>query len=197
MGCFGSKKSTPKGGGNGGNAVRRPMEGALSFTILLIGDHGVGKTLLVSKYVQKNAAKTVQQEQKIITLPDDRKAKLIIWDPMVSENNSGDSAYWRVTDRVAQSAILIVFSVNDLETFNNLDSYLSSVFKHAKEGSNIYIVANKCDLERKVGAEKMNQYVTEKKVRLLETTATNEANVQAKFDEVIAHLATLNPVQGA
>jgi len=182
----------------------------LTFTFLILGDFGVGKTTIISTYLAKQ--KTGTQEQKILehskgqVKADGRNVKVVIWDPLTAQSAPIESAFWRVTDKVTQSSVILAFDVTNVESFNNLDAYLGLLGKFGAEGLIIYLVANKCDKEnRKVSDEQIQNFLVEKKkgypttghniLNYFELTGSDSQKVNSFFDKLVHHLVEKNPKQ--
>ena len=134
-----------------------------SYKVVVVGSSGVGKTAIVQRLVDgtfcDEGQSTVGVEFKSHTISfDDETMKLSIWDTAGQERfRSVSKAYFRN----AVGAIL-VFSLDDAQSFNELDGWLNDLHALATPNAVITLVGNKQDVAEK-------------------TVTTSEAEEFAKF----------------
>ncbi|KAJ3451683.1 ras-related protein rab11 [Anaeramoeba flamelloides] len=154
------------------------------FKIVLIGDSGVGKTNLMTRYTRNEfstKSKTtigVEFASKTIKI-DDKIAKLQIWDTAGQERYRAiTSAYYRGT-----VGAVIVFDITKYESFENCRKWIEEVRENAPPNITITLVGNKIDLEsiRTVGNEKASTFAKEYGITFFETSALNSTNVEKAF----------------
>ena len=77
---------------------------------------------------------------------------------------------------------LLVFAINDKDTFNVLDEKYKRISKHKEKNVPIILVGNKCDLEneRQVTKEEANQKASAWKAKYIETSALTDVNKNCK-----------------
>ncbi|KAL9448588.1 hypothetical protein AB3S75_015966 [Citrus x aurantiifolia] len=127
------------------------------FKVVLIGDSGVGKSNLLSRFTRNEfcleSKSTIGVEfatrtlQKIRTVELDGKTiKLQIWDTAGQERfRTITSSYYRA------HGIIIVYDVTEMESFNNVKQWLNEIDRYANDSVCKLLVGNKCDLaENKV-----------------------------------------------
>ena len=127
----------------------------LNFKIILIGNIGVGKSCLSLK-----ATKGIFLEEYISTLGfefycfnvkvNEKIIKLQIWD------TCGQEAYRSLIKNFYRNASLaiVVYSVEDLQSFNDIDIWLKQVKTYGTSSCKIFLIGNKIDTEnRKVSTE--------------------------------------------
>ena len=127
----------------------------LNFKIILIGNIGVGKSCLSLK-----ATKGIFLEEYISTIGfefycfnvkvDEKIIKLQIWD------TCGQEAYRSLIKNFYRNASLaiVVYSVEDLQSFNDIDIWLKQVKTYGTSSCKIFLIGNKIDTEnRKVSTE--------------------------------------------
>jgi len=116
------------------------------FKFTMAGDPAVGKTSLVRRYVtntfRENYLTTigVQVSSREVTISD-INVKLIIWDV------AGQSAFSAVKPLYfkGSDAVILVFSVTEKSTFDNIDNWDMRVRENAPKAARI-LVGNKTDL---------------------------------------------------
>ena len=127
----------------------------LNFKIILIGNIGVGKSCLSLK-----ATKDIFLEKYISTIGfefycfnvkvNEKIIKLQIWD------TCGQEAYRSLIKNFYRNASLaiVVYSVEDLQSFNDIDIWLKQVKTYGTSSCKIFLIGNKIDTEnRKVSTE--------------------------------------------
>ena len=86
---------------------------------------------------------------------------------------------------------MLVYDITDLESFQNLTSWLIEIEKHANKNVYKILVGNKSDLEneRKVSIETGKEFALQHGMKFYETSAKNSNNVfdsfQALAEEII------------
>ena len=127
----------------------------LNFKIILIGNIGVGKSCLSLK-----ATKGIFLEEYISTIGfefycfnvkvNEKIIKLQIWD------TCGQEAYRSLIKNFYRNASLaiVVYSVEDLQSFNDIDIWLKQVKTYGTSSCKIFLIGNKIDTDnRKVSTE--------------------------------------------
>ena len=116
--------------------------------VVLLGESGVGKTSILTRYVEGNFSQTVMTStssrfvSKIIYLDEDNKIKFQIWD------TAGQEKYRSLAKIFYQSAAvaLLVYDITRLQSFNEIKKYWSQEIKiNSPENIILAIVANKSD----------------------------------------------------
>lgn len=122
------------------------MEYDFLFKIVTIGDSSVGKSSILTRYVDnvfsENYISTIGVDFKIKTINiKDKNIKLQIWDTAGQERfKTITQSYYR-----GASAILLIYDLTDISTFQNLNKWLMDV-KKANNDAQIFIIGNKLDL---------------------------------------------------
>jgi Ras-related protein Rab-11A len=120
----------------------------LIFKVVLIGDSGVGKSNILTRYLKDefslNTKTTVGVEfgTKQIAV-DDIKIKAQIWDTAGQERyRSITNAYYK-----GSKGALLVYDITKRNTFENVDRWLEEFKKNCDPDISIILIGNKCDLE--------------------------------------------------
>lgn len=129
--------------------------------ILIIGDSGTGKSSLLMRYADgtfpSSYISTIGVDFKIRTTDVNGKViKLMMWDTAGQEKfKTITTSYYR-----GANAIIIVYDVSDLDTFQNLNSWIHDVETHCSQDVLLVIAGNKCDLvkERCVSKEQAEEF---------------------------------------
>lgn len=106
---------------------------------------------------------------------------LLQWDTAGQERfRSITSGYYK-----GAHAIVVVYDVTRMDTFNALPGWLNEIEKHGKEGVMKILVGNKCDLvdQRQVKYEKAKEIADGNKMLFYETSAKDTSNVDKLFED--------------
>ena len=151
---------------------------------MVIGNSGVGKSCLLIRFTDDtwsdSYVTTIGVDFKIKTLDVDGKSvKLQIWDTAGQERfRNIISSYYR-----GAQGIMLVYDITDLESFQNLNSWLIEIEKNASKNVYKILVGNKCDMEseRKVTAEQGKDFAAQYGMKFFETSAKESTNVTDAF----------------
>jgi small GTP-binding protein len=175
-----------------------PMSsGELMFKVILVGDGAVGKTSIRRNYLGKGfisshiATIGVDFAQKYVSV-NGNTVRLVIWDL------AGQTGFERVRKHYYQgcSALILVYSVIDRESFDNLTWWLVEAFKYNQVIPPTAILANKIDLRSseiqdfEVSTEEGLRFKDMFMQRLeipavfLETSAKTGENIQEAFTDL-------------
>jgi small GTP-binding protein len=128
----------------------------LIIKIVLIGDSGVGKSNLLTRYlkdefsIETKSTVGVEFGTKKLTL-NNLKINTQIWDTAGQERyRSVTNAYYK-----GSKGALIVYDITKYESFENIDRWISEIKNNSDPDVTILIVGNKSDLEddRKVSKD--------------------------------------------
>ncbi|ORX90144.1 small GTPase [Basidiobolus meristosporus CBS 931.73] len=161
------------------------------FKVVLIGDSGVGKSNLLSRFTRNEfnleskstigvefATRTIQVEAKTI--------KAQIWD------TAGQERYRAITSAYYRGAVgaLLVYDITSRPTFENVNRWLKELRDHADSNIVIMLVGNKSDLRhlRAVPTEEATQFATENQLSFIETSALDSSNVELAFQKILTEI---------
>lgn len=161
------------------------------FKIVLVGDSGVGKSNLLSRFTKGEfyeenkstigvefAVKNVQVESKTI--------KAQIWD------TAGQERYRAITSAYYRSAVgaMLVYDITKKESFDNIERWLTELRQHADSNITIMIVGNKSDMShlREVTEERARQFCEDNSLSLVETSAKDNSNVEYAFQKLVTEI---------
>ncbi|KAJ8618681.1 hypothetical protein MRB53_014867 [Persea americana] len=161
------------------------------FKVVLIGDSGVGKSNLLSRFTRNEfcleskstigvefATRTLQVEGKTI--------KAQIWD------TAGQERYRAITSAYYRGALgaLLVYDVTKPTTFENVSRWLKELRDHADSNIVIMLIGNKTDLKhlRAVATEDAQSYAEKEGLSFIETSALEAINVEKAFQMILAEI---------
>ena len=164
------------------------------FKIVIIGDSGVGKTNLISRYL-KNDFKPETKATIGVEFNDkkyeykNKKIKIQIWD------TAGQERYRSLTSMYYKGAkgAILVYDITSKNSFENIDKWLIEMKKTADENIKIILIGNKCDLidKREVKEDDGKIKAKDLNVPFMETSALNCINVEKAFNFLIEEIANL------
>lgn len=156
------------------------------FKIVLVGDSGVGKSNLLSRFTRNEfcleSKSTIGVEFATRTLEvDGRVVKAQIWD------TAGQERYRAITSAYYRGAVgaLLVYDVTSQDSYDNIQKWLSELRDHADMNIVIMLVGNKCDLDHLRAVHKSDalHFAGEEGLLFTETSALDATNVEHAFSE--------------
>ena len=158
------------------------------FKIVLIGDSFVGKTNIMSKYLNNEfhedskATVGVEFGAKKFDI-EGKSVKAQIWD------TAGQERYKSITTTYYKGAkgALIVYDITRKETFDSVDRWISEVLNSGDKNMTMLLIGNKCDLDnqRQVTKEQGEEKAKAFKVAFLETSASSGENLDVAFEMIM------------
>jgi Ras-related protein Rab-1A len=174
------------------------MEDRLIFKLLLIGDSGVGKSSLLSRFAdeifEEDYTSTIGVDfRSRDVVIDGKRVTLQLWDTAGQERfRSITQAYYRNAD-----GIIIVYDVSDPDSFDHVEDWLDDIAEANNHSASKLLVGNKADRiyadskalnplgdpnkEALKIYQKGHQLAEKLKIPFLETSAKTSTNVDATF----------------
>ncbi|XP_003573862.2 ras-related protein Rab11D [Brachypodium distachyon] len=161
------------------------------FKIVLIGDSGVGKSNLLTRFTRNEfsleSKSTIGVEFATRSIRvDDKVVKAQIWD------TAGQERYRAVTSAYYRGALgaLLVYDITKRQSFDHIPRWLEELRGHADKNIVIMLVGNKSDLEdeRAVSTEDAKEFAEKENVFFLETSALQATNVENAFQTVLSEI---------
>ncbi|MHA1382867.1 MAG: Rab family GTPase [Candidatus Helarchaeota archaeon] len=159
--------------------------------IILIGDHAVGKTSLLNKYIDQKFSLDYKPTlgynilKKEFQLSDKVSAVMNFWDL------AGQEMFKTLQETFfeASNGVMIVYDVTRPETYKNLLNWYNDYQTKGtnKEAPGI-IIGNKTDLEKKVSTEQGKKIADEIGYHFIETSALTDQNVNEAFEYLLKKL---------
>mmetsp|Transcript_50036 Transcript_50036/g.55818 ORF Transcript_50036/g.55818 Transcript_50036/m.55818 type:complete len:218 (+) Transcript_50036:250-903(+) len=175
-------------------AARVDEEYDYLFKIVLIGDSGVGKSNLLSRFTRNEfnleskstigvefATKSIQAEGKTI--------KAQIWD------TAGQERYRAITSAYYRGAVgaLLVYDISKHGTFENVERWLKELRDHAEANIVVMLVGNKSDLRhlRSVETDEAMSFSEQHNLAFIETSALDASGVDTAFQRILTEIYRL------
>ena len=168
------------------------MNEEIIFNVAIVGDSGVGKTCLIKKFLNKNFdCKSTQTTTGVSqyfykTSINGKKVKIIFSDTAGEEKFH--SLNWISIKRA--DVFFIVFDLTDEVSFDNIIYWKDEIKEHFDISKvDLIMVANKCDLERKVSSKRIENFKKKNKFgtnyMFCETSAMTGEGIDKCFKELI------------
>jgi len=161
------------------------------FKVVLIGDSGVGKSNLLSRFTRNEfnleTKSTIGVEFATRSISVDGKTlKAQIWD------TAGQERYRAITAAYYRGAVgaLLVYDIAKHATYVNVTRWLKELRDHADSNIVIMLVGNKSDLKhlRAVPTEEAKSFATENGLSFIETSALDASNVESAFQTILTDI---------
>eukprot|EP01013_Petalomonas_cantuscygni_P007712 TRINITY_DN2001_c1_g1_i1.p2 TRINITY_DN2001_c1_g1~~TRINITY_DN2001_c1_g1_i1.p2 ORF type:complete len:219 (-),score=38.32 TRINITY_DN2001_c1_g1_i1:612-1268(-) len=184
-------------GYEGENVVAGAAAPSPKYKLVFLGDEGVGKTSIITRFTYDSFDKTHQPTigidfiSKSVCLDDGSVVRLALWDTAGQERfRSLIRSYIRDS-----SVAVVVYDVSSRQSFINAAQWVADV--RAERGPDVLIalVGNKADLtdRRQVTSEEGDTRARELQAMFLETSAKLGLNVRALFRNIAAALPAAPP----
>lgn len=161
------------------------------FKIVLIGDSGVGKSNLLSRFTRNEfcleSKSTIGVEFATRSIQVDGKTlKAQIWD------TAGQERYRAITSAYYRGAVgaLLVYDITKHITYENVERWLKELRDHADSNIVIMLVGNKSDLKhlRGVTTEEASNFAEREGLSFVETSALESTNVEKAFQRILTEI---------
>lgn len=156
---------------------------------MLVGDSGVGKTNLLSRFcknefnLESRATIGVEFATRTITTESGEVIKAQIWD------TAGQDRYRAIASSYYRGAAgaLLVYDITKKKSFENISKWLAELRTHGQEDMTLMLIGNKTDLPkmREVRSEDAANFAEQEMMALLETSALDSTNVNLAFECII------------
>ncbi|KAK8675489.1 hypothetical protein V6N13_033555 [Hibiscus sabdariffa] len=161
------------------------------FKLVLIGDSGVGKSNLLTRFSKNEfslqskptigvefATRNIHVNNKII--------KAQVWD------TAGQERYRAITNAYYRGALgaLLVYDVTRHVTFESIKKWLKELRNHTHDDIVVMLFGNKSDLRhlRVVSTEDGKAFAENENIYFTETSALESLNVENAFAEVLTQI---------
>ncbi|XP_062599593.1 ras-related protein Rab-11A-like [Saccostrea cucullata] len=162
--------------------------------VVLIGDSGVGKSNLLSRYTRNEFSletKTtigVEFATRSVHI-NGQTLKAQIWD------TAGQDRYRAITNAYYRKAVgvVMVYDIAKRVTFDNLDKWLKEVRDFTDDDVILLLVGNKTDLRhlRAVSSHEAQQYAEKNRMSFIETSALDTTHVETAFQTILSEIYSM------
>ncbi|ORX48909.1 hypothetical protein BCR36DRAFT_584006 [Piromyces finnis] len=161
------------------------------FKVVLIGDSGVGKSNLLSRFTRNEfnleSKSTIGVEFATRSIQVDSKTiKAQIWD------TAGQERFRAITSAYYRGAVgaLLVYDLAKHVTYENVNVWLKELRDHADNNIVVMLVGNKSDLRhlRAVSTEDAKKFAADNNLSFIETSALDSSNVELAFTKILTEI---------
>lgn len=161
------------------------------FKVVLIGDSGVGKSNLLSRFTRNDfnleSMSTIGVEFATRSIRVDNKTiKAQIWD------TAGQERYRAIVNSYYRGAVgaLLVFDIARHLTFMNIERWLKELQDYADANIVIMLVGNKSDLNhlRVISTDEATHFAEKNNLSYIETSALDSTNVDKAFEQILTKI---------
>ena len=169
------------------------------YKIILIGDPGVGKTSIMTKFVSNEFQNTylstigVEFKLKEIYINNNTCARLKIWD------TCGQEKFRAITRQYFKNSegVFIVFDLSNRETIKRLNVWMKDIQDNIDNDFFIFLVGNKTDIkERDLSiSEEAKQFAINKKINYYEVSAKTGSGIYNIFEKMASKLINKDKIE--
>lgn len=169
-----------------------------SYKLVIIGDSGVGKTNLLSRWARNQFSMStrstigVEFMSKSIEL-DGEQTNVQCWD------TCGSDRFRAVIPQYYRGAVgaLVVYDITQPETFQNVQLWINELKDYCDKGVEVILIGNKSDLrhKRKISLEEGLEKAKQLDISFMETSALDCTNVQTAFKNLLSRIHNERPKQ--
>ncbi|KAI9856538.1 MAG: hypothetical protein M1824_005357 [Vezdaea acicularis] len=161
------------------------------FKVVLIGDSGVGKSNLLSRFTRNefnlDSKSTIGVEFATRSISvNDKTIKAQIWD------TAGQERYRAITSAYYRGAVgaLLAYDITKPQSYTNVTRWLKELRDHADSNIVIMLVGNKIDLRhlRAVTTADAQEFATENQLMFMETSALEASGVELAFQNILTEI---------
>uniref|UniRef100_A0A7S4FXU0 Uncharacterized protein n=1 Tax=Eutreptiella gymnastica TaxID=73025 RepID=A0A7S4FXU0_9EUGL len=162
------------------------------FKVVLIGDSGVGKSNLLSRFtrnefnLESKSTIGVDFATRSLDTPDGKTIKAQIWD------TAGQERYRAITSAYYRGALgaLLVYDITKSKTFESVNQWLQELRDYSESNIVVMIVGNKIDLAqlRQVPTVDGQTLAEEQSLLFMETSALEGEKVEEAFNVILTEI---------
>ena len=156
-----------------------------SCKVVLIGESGVGKTSIISQFINETFQVNMEStsgatfSSKVVTLSNKNKIKLEIWD------TAGQERYRALTKMFYKdaAAAILVCDITDKNSFIQIKEYWVDQIKQNNDNIILILVANKSDLIEKeaIDEDQVRNFANELNANFIVSSALNASGIEDIF----------------
>lgn len=164
------------------------------YRILLRGASGVGKTSIITQYIdntftsQYTRTKKTDYKSKCIQYKD-YNIIIQLWD---CQEGGFSSAYREFLSQV--QAVALIFDITNRESFNEIEKQIKDIKRLTKDRIRIYVIGNKTDLNgiRVINIEEANNFCVRMGFTYFECSAKNGKNINEIMHKILRDIISVN-----
>ena len=169
------------------------------FKLILVGDPGVGKTSILTKFVtnefQSVYSSTIGVEFKLkdIYINNNNCARLKIWD------TCGQEKFRAITRQYFKNSngVFIVFDLTNKDTIKRLNVWMKDINDNVGNDYFVFLIGNKVDIkDRDISiSEEAKQFANSKKINYYEVSAKTGSGIYNVFEKMANKLVSKEKIE--
>ena len=158
--------------------------------LILVGNSDVGKSSIISQYVNKEISDThlstiTNEKLKKIVKIKDKELELDIWDTVGQENfRSVNKIFMKKAE-----IVLLVYDITNRKSFDELEFWYDQIIENCSDSIVVIaIAANKSDLyeEQNVDFDEGKEFAKKKSINIIEETSSLDfENIDSLFNKIL------------
>ena len=165
------------------------IEEEVNFKVVLLGEAGVGKTSIISQFIEQIFEEDLQSStggsysSKTLTFNNGKNIKFEIWD------TAGQERYRALSKLFYNNAYaaILVYDITKKSTYDEIKNYwILQIKESAPKEIIISIAANKADLleVEQVNEDEARQFAKDNGALFFSTSAKNSLGINEMFEEI-------------
>ena len=169
------------------------------YKIILVGDPGVGKTSIMTKFVtnefQSSYTATIGIEYKLkdIYINNNTCARLKIWD------TCGQEKFRAITRQYFKNSngVFIVFDLTNKDSIKRLNIWMKDINDNVGRDFFVFLIGNKIDVkDRDISiSEEAKQFANDKKINYYEVSAKTGSGIYNIFEKMANKLVNKDKIE--
>lgn len=161
-----------------------------SFTIVVVGDSGVGKTSLITRIADKKFSKHDESTISGLMYPitvrvDDIRVRLNIWDTSgVSDYQEMNAAHFAD----AQGCLFLYAVDNETSLYHLVDVWKEEIDKVSCISHEFFMAGNKSDIELTICQKEINDVASQMKIENFFVSAADGSGIQELLNYITKQL---------
>eukprot|EP01062_Namystynia_karyoxenos_P029611 TRINITY_DN2222_c0_g1_i1.p1 TRINITY_DN2222_c0_g1~~TRINITY_DN2222_c0_g1_i1.p1 ORF type:complete len:254 (+),score=93.14 TRINITY_DN2222_c0_g1_i1:80-763(+) len=173
----------------------------LLYKVILIGDSGVGKSNIMSRFAKDTFSRNHETTIGVDFLTkdllhNDKEIKVQIWDTAGQERFKAISRSLYVGAKGA----MLVYDITNRESFDHIPNWYRDIKEHSYDQTwpVMMLIGNKCDLKplRAVAQEEAQRFAAEHGISVMETSALDKTNIDEAFAFLVKHMVDTSEQSG-
>jgi len=164
-----------------------------SFKIVLVGDSGVGKSNILSRYINGKFSENTKSSTALdLGLKTAAIKNKLVNAQIFDTAGYVNCIYGGLTTAIYRRAVgaMLVYDITSKKTYDNIKLWLSQCQQNSDKDIVIMLVGNKLDMKhvREISAETAEQFCKVNRFLYVETSAKENENIEFAFEKLITNI---------
>ena len=158
----------------------------VELKIALLGNSGVGKSLLIKRYIDKDIPQEIVKSTigvELHPVPLEIGNQLVI---LRIVDPAGQERFDSIAPSLFRGShgAFLVFDISEPRTFMDLPKHMNFIGTSCNENVKVMLIGNKKDLRRRVAFDRAKSYAELNKMEYLEVSAMTLENLEEMFERL-------------